>query len=124
MEDLSRFSEAAVYQTHYGQKLLTDNPYSSALYLKMFAHELFAQWKECILVHYSHIQKEKWEINNTYQKNAFEIWEQISHYLADTVFDKMILWTVQMFYAACQMIFVYELGAIIIAPMIAGHYAE
>ena len=124
MEDLTRFPEAAVYQTQYGQQLLTGNPYSSALYLKIFAHELYAQWKECVLVHFSHIKKEKWEINNTYQKNAFEIWEQISHYRNDTVFDKIILWTIQTFYAACQMIFIFELAAIIIAPMIAYHYAE
>ena len=127
MEDLARFNEAAVYKTHYGQRLLNDSPYSSAIYLAQFAHEMFAAWKESIISQYSPIQRDKWEINNTYQKSSFEIWEQISHYTSDTIWDKSITWTFQTFNAACQMILVFELSAITFAPMVEtwkGHYAE
>lgn len=65
MEDLERFRDSAVYNTQHGKKLLTDNQYSSALYMRLYAHEVFTTFKEAVLNHFSGT-KPKCVLNNAY----------------------------------------------------------
>ena len=48
MEDMPNFKESAIYKDEFGQALLTENSYSSALYMRIFAHEVFSHFKETI----------------------------------------------------------------------------
>jgi len=57
MEDMANFKESAIYKDEFGQALLHENTYSSALYMRIFAHEVFSNFKETIQNHFDNDKK-------------------------------------------------------------------
>ena len=79
MEDMVNFKESAIYKDEFGQALLNENVYSSALYMRIFAHEVFSNFKETIQNHFdSDNRSSAWVLRFDFQKNAVTIWEKIS----------------------------------------------
>lgn len=79
MEDMPNFKESAIYKDEFGQALLHENTYSSALYMRIFAHEVFSNFKETVQNYFDNDSKtSRWVLRFDFQKNAVTIWEAIS----------------------------------------------
>ena len=100
MEDLKQFPDSNVYKNKFGQILLQENWYSSALYMKLYAHEIFPTFKEAMSGHFSDRKSRRWVINYDFQSNCVKIWEQICGFQKISVFNTIRDWVLNLWYAS------------------------
>lgn len=125
MEDMANFKESAIYKDEFGQALLNENTYSSALYMRIFAHEVFSNFKETIQNHFDNDSKSsRWVLRFDFQKNAVTIWEKISGFKGLHWASQIQEWVYNIVNAAAQMIAIYMVGALLVGLCLKSHLRE
>ena len=119
------FKESAIYKDEFGQALLRENTYSSALYLRIFAHEVFSNFKETVQNHFDNDSKcSRWVLRFDFQKNAVTIWENISGFKGLSWAAQLQEWVYNVVNAAAQIILIYMVLALIVGLCLASHLRE
>ena len=82
MEDLSRFKKASYWDDEMSQKLLFGNEFSTAMFVRLFAQEMFCQISICLAKHYTDNEKRTFdmEVNCDCRQDAGNIWAIMNTY--------------------------------------------
>lgn len=77
--------------------------------MKIYAHEMFATFKEAMTSHFSDSKSRRWVQNYDFQNNAVKIWEEICEFQKISIFSSIQSWVLNLWYSASQMILIFIL---------------
>jgi len=92
--------------------------------MRIFAHELFAGFKETLLAHFSDRKSRNWILRNDFQKNAVKIWEQISLFEGMSLFGNLQGYVMNLWVAFSQMILMEALLTLLVGLCLKQHLRD
>lgn len=120
IEDFENFQNSAIYQDEFGNNMVEESVYSSAMFLRMYAHENYARFQLALQNQFSDKLAENWKITNDFKKNAVKIWQQITNYEAFDLEKKIQKWCKTVFYSYCILTLIATTIAVLVGLLMFG----